>query len=153
CTIVLERSAPTNPAVAAHANPDLRSFAHARAGARRAVQWMRAPADGAPGSSSARRSAEDPINFMALLRRDIGQVVEAGIPEFIDVQSCLARWKGFERAIGELGNDAFLFEALQRIVHIEVDIDFESVLQILLDCLVHLRQVADIYPLLGKYAV
>src|SRR5262245_16401861 len=109
----------------------------------------------APGgaSRSARTPPQDPVHFSALFHREIRQIVEAGIPEPIDVQPCLARWEGFERAISELGNDALLLEASERIVHVEVDLDVEGVLEILLDGLVHLAQVAYVHPLLRKHAI
>ena len=98
---------------------------------------------------AARRSAlgslEDALHLASLLCRDIGQIVEAGIPELIDVQRRLPGRKRLKRAVGELDNDALLLEALQGVVHVEVYVDAESILEILLDRLVHLAQVANVH--------
>src|SRR5262245_32330640 len=81
----------------------------------------------APPGRSVLGSLQEALHLASLLCRDIGQIVEAGIPELIDVQRRLPGRKRLKRAVGELDDDALLLEALQGVVHVEVYVDAESI--------------------------
>ena len=61
--------------------------------------------------------------------------------------------QGLERPVRELLDDAFLGQALERVVNVEVHIDPKRGLEISLDRCIGLAQVADVDPLLGEHAV
>src|SRR3990170_1487367 len=83
----------------------------------------------------------------------LGQLVEEGVPQLVDVLRGVLRLFRFETPVGVLDDEAVADQSLQRVGDVEVDADAEARREVLLDGRVDVGNVLAPRLLLRQHAV